>query len=61
MQKHGLKLMRKPKGEKEKQKTERNGGWGMQKVVKESELADYLAQSWRVITTLPSRNVVIER
>jgi len=47
------------KGKEEKTKT--NGGWGKQKVVSEAELGEYLQQGWRVITALPSGNVVVER
>lgn len=55
MKKHGITMMR-------KEKTETNGaGLSEQKIVSEAELARYLKQSWRVITALPSGNVVIER
>jgi hypothetical protein len=61
MKKHGITMMRKTKAEEEKTETEANGGWGKQKVISEADLSEYLQQGWRVITALPSGNVVIER
>ena len=51
----------KRKSEKEKVKKETNGGdCGGQKVVTEADLTEHLRQGWRVVTALPSGNVVIE-
>lgn len=47
--------------ERKKSETDTNGGWGKQKVIAETELSEHLQQGWRVVSALPSGNVVIER
>ena len=56
MKKHGITMMRRVRREGE---NEDNGGT-TQRIVDEDSLQGYLATGWRVITTLPSGNIVIE-
>lgn len=61
MRKHGVTMMRKREGGEGGKDTETNGGQATQRIAGEEELGELLTQGYRVILTLPSGKIVVER
>ncbi len=60
IQKHGVMRFRKPKTRQEKE-TACTDGSHCQEMVSEEDLSKFLGEGWKVVATLPSGNIVIDR
>jgi hypothetical protein len=64
MQRHGIKMFSKTEAAKRKERKEQENctdGEHCQQIVSEENLGDYLSEGWRVVATLPSGKIVVDR